>query len=123
MQEECLLTKDLESLFFVGVFFLLWFFVVVVNTTRILQKRVPSTQNTYHILELAILRIAKIIWRTMKDTENSWKTYVFQGGGSAARMSVDKYTLGSTTVHYVNKASRIGHSASAGVCVKYIWLN
>jgi len=36
--------------------------------------------NTYHILKLAMLRIAKIIWRALKDTENSWKIYRFQGG-------------------------------------------
>lgn len=46
----------------------------------------------------------------MKDTENSWKIYRFQGGVS-------------TTMHCVNKASRTGRSASVGVCVKYIWLN
>lgn len=31
------------------------------------------SRNTYHILKLTMLRIAKIIWRTLKDTENSWK--------------------------------------------------
>jgi len=52
----------------------------------------PSIRNTYHIPELTIPRIAKIISRTMKDAENSWKTYRFHGGGSAARPRVDTNT-------------------------------
>lgn len=34
-----------------------------------------------------------------------------------------KYKLGSITMHCVNKASNTGRPASAGVCVKDIWLN
>lgn len=48
-QEEWVLTNDVESLLF--------FTPAFVNTTKVLQKHVPSTQGTYHILYSAILRI------------------------------------------------------------------
>lgn len=81
------------------------------------------SRNTYCILKLTMLRIAKIIWRTLKDIGNSWKKNRFQGGREQNKESGYKHTLGSATMYYVNKASRTGRSARTGACVKCILLS